>query len=210
MTRGSRDESVPLLGRDELERRLRTAEQGGGRWLAGDDGASLRPGRGEPLPAAVLVGIVDRRPEPTVLLTQRTDHLRDHGGQISFPGGRVEPGDPTLVATALREAEEEIGLDPARVEMLGELVPYETITGFRIHPMVGWITPPFEVRLDPFEVADAFEVPLRFVIDPRNHRRQTYRRGPHTRSYFVLPYQKRFIWGATAGILVNLAGLLRS
>lgn len=203
------DRAPALLDRDELERRLRAPRLRGARWLPGDDGALLRPDPAEPVPAAVLVGIVDRPGDPTVLLTQRTDHLRDHAGQISFPGGRAEPGDPSLVATALRETEEEIGLAPDRVEILGELVPYQTITGFRIHPLVGWITPPFELRLDPFEVADAFEVPLRFVVDPANHRRQTYRRGPHTRSYFVLPYQNRFIWGATAGILVNLSGLLR-
>jgi 8-oxo-dGTP pyrophosphatase MutT (NUDIX family) len=196
--------------RDELRRRLERQPSPASGWLPGDDGANLQIDARDPLPAAVLVGIVDRRDGPTVLLTQRTDHLRDHGGQISFPGGRFETGDPSLLATALREAEEEIGLDPASVEILGELRSYRTITGFRIHPMVGWIRPPIELRLDPFEVADAFEVPLSFIIDPANRRRQTYRRGPHTRSYFVLPYQNRFIWGATAGILVNLSGLLSS
>jgi 8-oxo-dGTP pyrophosphatase MutT (NUDIX family) len=110
----------------------------------------------------------------------------------------------------LREAEEEIGLDPGRVGVLGALPPYQTITGFRIHPVVGWVTPPFELRPDPYEVAEVFEVPLHFVLDPENHRRQSYRRGSLTRGYYVLPYQGRFIWGATAGILVNLARVLRA
>jgi 8-oxo-dGTP pyrophosphatase MutT (NUDIX family) len=158
----------------------------------------------------VLIGIVDRPQEPAVLLTQRTDHLRDHAGQISFPGGRIEPGDASTAAAALREAEEEIGLDPARVEILGELAPYDTVTGFRIHPVVGWVAPPFALRLDRYEVADAFEVPLRFVVDPLNHRRHSLRRGALTRGYYVLPYQGRFIWGATAGMLVNFASLLRA
>ena len=145
-----------------------------------------------------------------MLLTQRTEHLRDHAGQISFPGGRIEPGDGSAAAAALREAEEEIGLDAAKVEVLGELAPYDTVTGFRIHPVVGWIEPPFALRLDRFEVAEAFEVPLRYVVDPVNHRRHSYRRGTLTRGYYVLPYQGRFIWGATAGILVNFASLLRA
>lgn len=179
-------------------------------WLGGDDGVPQEVRRpGGPVPAAVLVGLVERAGGPHVLLTQRADHLRDHAGQISFPGGRVEPEDASLAAAALREAEEEIGLAPRLVEMLGELAPYDTITGFRIHPMVGWIRPPFAVVPDRYEVSDVFEVPLPFIIDTANHRRQTYRRGPRTRTYYVLPFEGRFIWGATAGILVNLARLLR-
>jgi 8-oxo-dGTP pyrophosphatase MutT (NUDIX family) len=158
----------------------------------------------------VLVGLVDRAAGPALLLTQRTDHLRDHAGQICFPGGRIEPDDGSAAAAALREAEEEIGLDPARVAVIGHLPPYHTVTGFRIDPVVGWISPPFELRPDPYEVADAFEVPLHFVLDPANHRRQSYRRGPVTRAYYVVPYQGRFIWGSTAGILVNLARVLRA
>ena len=158
----------------------------------------------------MLVGLVDRPGGPAVLLTQRTEHLRDHAGQISFPGGRIEPGDACAAAAALREAEEEIGLEPAKVEVLGELAPYDTVTGFRIHPVVGWIEPPFALRLDRFEVAEAFEVPLHYVVDPVNHRRHSYRRGTLTRGYYVLPYQGRFIWGATAGILVNFSSLLQS
>jgi 8-oxo-dGTP pyrophosphatase MutT (NUDIX family) len=178
--------------------------------LAGDEGALGTPRPGEPTPAAVLVGLVERADGPGLLLTQRTEHLRDHAGQICFPGGRIEAADADVTAAALREAEEEIGLDPGRVGVLGALPPYQTITGFRIHPVVGWVTPPFELRPDPYEVAEVFEVPLHFVLDPENHRRQSYRRGSLTRGYYVLPYQGRFIWGATAGILVNLARVLRA
>lgn len=203
------DAGLHGLTRDELRRRLR-ADPAAMDWVPGDEGAEHSGrNRGCRVPAAVLVGLVDRPGDPGIVLTQRTDHLRDHAGQISFPGGRVEAGDPSLVATALREAEEEIGLDPAAVELIGELRPYDTITGFRIHPLVGWIAPPFDPVPDAFEVADVFEVPLSFVLDAANHRRQTYRRGPHTRSYYVLPFANRFIWGATAGILVNLSGVLR-
>jgi len=208
-----------VLTREELRQRLLRASHAphlgpGGRegWLHGDDPArdAVLAALGRRTPAAVLIGVVDRPHEAAVLLTQRTDHLRDHAGQISFPGGRIEPDDASTAAAALREAEEEIGLDPARVEILGELAPYDTVTGFRIHPVVGWIEPPFELRLDRYEVADAFEVPLRFVVDPLNHRRHSLRRGALTRGYYVLPYQGRFIWGATAGMLVNFASLLRA
>jgi 8-oxo-dGTP pyrophosphatase MutT (NUDIX family) len=178
--------------------------------LPGDEGAHGAPRAGEPTPAAVLVGLVDRSDGPALLLTRRTEHLRDHAGQICFPGGRIEAADAGASAAALREAEEEIGLDPGRVGVLGELPSYQTITGFRIHPVVGWVSPPLALRPDPHEVAEVFEVPLHFVLDPENHRRQSYRRGPLTRGYYVLPYQGRFIWGATAGILVNLARVLRA
>jgi 8-oxo-dGTP pyrophosphatase MutT (NUDIX family) len=207
------------MTRDELRQRLVRAPgaphlgPGGNEgWLHGDDPARdlVLAQSGRRTPAAVLIAVVERPQEPAVLLTQRTDHLRDHAGQISFPGGRIEPGDGSHAGAALREAEEEIGLDPAQVEVLGELAPYDTVTGFRIHPVVGWIVPPFELRLDRHEVADAFEVPLHFVVDPLNHRRHSLRRGPLTRGYYVLPYQGRFIWGATAGILVNFASLLRA
>jgi 8-oxo-dGTP pyrophosphatase MutT (NUDIX family) len=182
----------------------------GARWLPGDQGGWPGAARGDPrTDAAVLIGMVERGAGPHLLLTQRTAHLRDHAGQISFPGGRVEPDDASVAATALREAQEEIGLDPAKVEVLGELATYDTATGFRIHPVVGWLTPPFELQPDPYEVEEVFELPLDFVIDPANHRRQSFRRGPLTRTYYVLPYQNRFIWGATAGILVNLSSLLR-
>jgi 8-oxo-dGTP pyrophosphatase MutT (NUDIX family) len=201
------------LTREEVRYRLRRA-QGLGPMIGpgappGDEGA-LGDSGGQPTPAAVLVGLLERSGGPALLLTQRTDHLRDHAGQICFPGGRIEAGDAGPTAAALREAEEEIGLDPGRVGVLGELPTYRTITGFRIHPVVGWVSPPFTPRPDPHEVAEVFEVPLHFVLDPENHRRQSYRRGALTRGYYVLPYQGRFIWGATAGILVNLARVLRT
>jgi 8-oxo-dGTP pyrophosphatase MutT (NUDIX family) len=199
-----------VLTRAAIVARLR-AGVAGARWLPGDHGGWPGAARGDPrTDAAVLICLVERPGGPSVLLTQRTTHLRDHAGQISFPGGRVEPGDASIAATALREAKEEIGLDPAKVEIFGELASYDTATGFRIHPVVGWLRPPFALRPDPYEVDEVFELPLDFVIDPRNHRRQSFRRGPLTRTYYVLAYQNRFIWGATAGILVNLSGLLRS
>lgn len=197
------------MTRAQLRERL--AEAGGAAepgWLEGDQGAAFEA-PGEPVTAAVLVGVVPRPTGLAVLLTQRTDHLRDHAGQISFPGGRVEPDDASLPAAALREAEEEIGLPPARVDVLGTLRPYRTVTGFRIHPIVGWVEPPLTLAPDAFEVAEVFEVPLDFVLDPTNHHRQCYRRGATTRFYYVLPYQERFIWGATAGILVNFSSLFR-
>jgi 8-oxo-dGTP pyrophosphatase MutT (NUDIX family) len=203
-----------VLTREEVRYRLGRAHArgllgGSPGAVPGDEGAASAPPAATATPAAVLVGLVERAAGPALLLTQRTEHLRDHAGQICFPGGRIEPDDEDAAAAALREAEEEIGLDRAQVGILGELPVYQTVTGFRIHPVVGWITPPFELRPDPFEVAEAFEVPLHYVLDPENHRRQSYRRGPVTRGYYVLPYQGRFIWGATAGMIVNLARLLR-
>jgi 8-oxo-dGTP pyrophosphatase MutT (NUDIX family) len=208
-----------MVTREELRRRLARTPPARRRvlgrdegWLHGDDPArdALTAATRRRTPAAVLVGVVERPGGPAVLLTQRTEHLRDHAGQISFPGGRIEPGDASPPAAARREAAEEIGLDPAKVEVLGELAPYDTVTGFRIHPVVAWLQPPLGLRLDPFEVAEAFEVPLEFVADPANQRRHSYRRGALTRGYYVLPYQGRFIWGATAGILVNFSSLLRA
>ena len=158
--------------------------------------------------AAVLVGVIGRA-EPSVILTRRTAHLRDHAGQISFPGGRMEEDDPDPAATALREAQEEIGLTAASCRILGELNPYDTITGFRVFPIVAWVEPPVSFDPDPFEVEEVFEVPLGFVVDPTNHRRDSFRMGEVERSYWVVPYRDRYIWGATAGMLVNLATLLR-
>jgi 8-oxo-dGTP pyrophosphatase MutT (NUDIX family) len=159
-------------------------------------------------PAAVLLGLVGYADGPRVILTQRTGTLRDHAGQISFPGGRIEPGDSDPEAAALRETHEETGLATERVEILGRLSPCDTITGFRVHPVVGWIEPPVSYIPDPVEVAEVFEVPLAFVLDSANHRRDSTEAGGLSRSFYVLDYHDRHIWGATAGILVDFARLL--
>jgi 8-oxo-dGTP pyrophosphatase MutT (NUDIX family) len=163
-------------------------------------------------PAAVLVPLIDHPPgHPdgmTVLLTQRTAHLTAHAGQISFPGGRIEAQDPDPEAAALRETEEEVGLPRDRVTLIGRLDTYLTGTGFEITPVVGIVRPPFPLTIDPFEVAEAFEVPLSYILDRRNHQRVERQSGAHRRVFYVLPYQGRNIWGATAGILVNLAEVL--
>lgn len=155
-------------------------------------------------PAAVLVPIVVRESGMTVLLTQRTAHLRDHAGQVSFPGGRCETEDPTPVATALREAEEEVGLVPAQVEVLGRLPEYLTSTGFRVVPVVGLVHPPLNLRLDDFEVAEVFEPPLGFLLDPANHQRHQVEYQGALREYWAMPWKGYYIWGATAGMLVSL------
>ncbi|MET0919442.1 MAG: CoA pyrophosphatase [Burkholderiales bacterium] len=158
--------------------------------------------------ASVLVPIVNRPSGATVLLTQRTAHLADHAGQISFPGGRAEPEDAGPVHTALREAEEEVGLGRNHVEIIGLLADYWTITGYRVTPVVGWIEPPFSLNPDSFEVADVFEVPLDFLMDPARHERHSYEYNGGRRQYFAMPYEGRHIWGATAAIIVNLHRIL--
>jgi len=173
---------------------------------------SLTPGAqpddGLRMPAAVLVPLVVRIEGLTVLLTQRTEHLADHPGQVAFPGGRVEPGDTDAVHAALREAEEEVGLTADHVSVIGRLDTYVTGTGYEITPVVGLVRAPYPMRVDPHEVADVFEVPLAFVLDPRNHERRSREVKGRTRNYYVLPFPGRFIWGATAGMLVNLAEVL--
>jgi 8-oxo-dGTP pyrophosphatase MutT (NUDIX family) len=158
--------------------------------------------------AAVLVPLVDHPSGLTVLLTQRTAHLTDHAGQISFPGGRIEPSDQHPVAAALREAEEEVGLPASHVDIIGRLDTYVTGTGFEIVPVVGLVRPPYPLRPDPFEVAEVFEVPLDFLVDPGNLQRGSREWQGTTRFFFALPYENRYIWGATAGMLVNLAEVL--
>jgi 8-oxo-dGTP pyrophosphatase MutT (NUDIX family) len=155
--------------------------------------------------AAVLVGLVKHGAELAVLLTQRTDHLHHHGGQISFPGGRVEAHDVSPVETALRETEEEIGLDRCHVEIVGFLDLYQTVTGFLVTPVVSFIEPDFELQPDPFEVAEVFEVPLDFILDPRNQERRSIQYQGRDRYFYVIPYQNRYIWGATAAMLVGFA-----
>jgi 8-oxo-dGTP pyrophosphatase MutT (NUDIX family) len=159
-------------------------------------------------PAAVLVPLVDRPEGMSILLTQRTAHLSAHAGQISFPGGRIEDADADAVAAALRETEEEVGLARQHISVIGRLDTYVTGTGFEITPIVGIVAPPFALTIDPFEVAEAFEVPLSFVLDDRNHQRVERESAGHIRCFFVLPFDGRNIWGATAGILVNLAEVL--
>jgi 8-oxo-dGTP pyrophosphatase MutT (NUDIX family) len=205
--------------RDDIGRRLVPVERHAPAWsnpVAGIRGDhDLTPGdipaTGAPLMrAAVLVPLVERPEGWTVLLTQRTDHLHHHAGQISFPGGRAEDADETPVATALRECEEEIGLDRRHVEIAGALDTYQTGTGFLIAPIVGLISPGFDLTLDAFEVKEAFEVPLAFVLDPTNHQRQSRVWNGRERHFYVLPYENRYIWGATAGMLVNLHAKLRN
>lgn len=166
-------------------------------------------GEGEDLiPAAVLFSIVLRGNGPSVLLTQRNPDLKDHPGQISFPGGRVEQQDTSPAATALREAEEEIGLDPACVEVVGYLPVYRTVTGFRVTPVVAIVKPPFNLCPDPGEVAEVFEVPLSFLLDSANHQRRTMQFQGRLRNFYAVPYGDRYIWGATAGIILGLARVL--
>lgn len=172
----------------------------------------LNPGETPPSsalrPAAVLVPLIDRREGMSVLLTQRTAHLSAHAGQISFPGGRMEEEDADAVATALRETDEEVGLTRDLVDVIGRLDTYVTGTGFEITPIVGIVTPPYTLTIDPYEVAEAFEVPLSYILDRRNHNRQERESAGRVRVFYVLPYQGRNIWGATAGMLVNLAEVL--
>lgn len=164
-----------------------------------------RPPLSAPLtPAAVLVPIVERPEGATVLLTKRTDHLHDHAGQISFPGGRTEEDDDGPITTALRETEEELGLKRAFVHVVGFLDAYETATGFLVTPVVGLVTPGFRLRPDRFEVAEAFEAPLSFLLDPANHRVKSRAVKGKRYGFYELTYGKYVIWGATAGMLVNL------
>jgi 8-oxo-dGTP pyrophosphatase MutT (NUDIX family) len=187
------------VDRDEVRRRLQAA------YAPPDIRASL-PDPG--IPAAVLIGLLAHADGPNVVLTERSAHLKDHAAEISLPGGRMEADDGGPAATAMREAFEEIGLAPEKVEVLGRLPSYQTISGFSVHPFVGWIEPPVEFVLDAREVADVFQVPLSFVLDPANHHCGTIdREGEHHR-FYVLPYPGRCIWGVTAGILVNLARTL--
>jgi 8-oxo-dGTP pyrophosphatase MutT (NUDIX family) len=154
-------------------------------------------------PAAVLVPVVDR-PDPAVLLTQRTAELSSHAGQIAFPGGKIDPGDATPAAAATREAEEEIGLRRGVIEPIGYLDLYLTFSGFRVLPTVARIAPEYRLTLNPSEVADAFEVPLAFLMDVQNHALHSRDWKGVTRRYYAMPFGERYIWGVTAGILRNL------
>jgi 8-oxo-dGTP pyrophosphatase MutT (NUDIX family) len=162
--------------------------------------ATRRP-PGELRPAAVLVPLLAARGEPTVVLTRRADELTSHAGQVAFPGGRIEPGETALEA-ALREAWEEVGLDPAAVEPLGLGDPYETGTGYLVTPVVGWIARAVELTPRPGEVAEIFAPPFAFLLDRANHRQDHYEAPDGARRrYWAMPWEGRYIWGATAGML---------
>ena len=168
-----------------------------------------RQAAGRVTQAAVLIPLVLQEEGLSVLLTQRTNHLRDHAGQISFPGGRMDPDDIDPNHTALRESEEEIGLDRSRVEIIGHLPQYLTVSGYSVTPVVGLVQAQAEYPLDEFEVADVFEVPLRFLMDPANHQVRVWQSEQGGRRFYAMPYENRFIWGATAGMLRNLYHLLK-
>ena len=165
--------------------------------LLPDAGAALRP-------AAVLVGLIDRGAGTQVLLTRRTQALRHHAGQISFPGGRIEATDADPVAAALREAAEEVGLSPAHARALGYLDPFATITGFHVYPVVAAIDAAFAARPDPGEVDEAFELPLAFLLDPANVRELQVDFRGHRRTVLEFEHASYRVWGATAAMLVNL------
>ncbi|MEY4523866.1 MAG: hypothetical protein RIR27_942 [Pseudomonadota bacterium] len=170
---------------------------------------SKRQAAGKVTRAAVLIPLLLKSDGLSVLLTQRTDHLHDHAGQISFPGGRMDPSDFDPNHTALRESEEEIGLNPQGVEVIGHLPQYLTVSGYSVTPVVGLVKPQAEYALDAFEVADVFEVPLHFLMDPANHQVRVWESDQGSRRFYSMPYENRFIWGATAGMLRNLYHLLK-
>jgi len=167
------------------------------------------PVRSDVRPAAVLVPLVDHPQGLAVLLTLRNEALQRHAGQVSFPGGRVDARDESVTAAALRETEEEIGLPRDMIEIVGRLDDYITGTGFIVAPIVGLVRPPYTAKPDPREVADVFEVPLAFLLDPANHRRESRVFNGVERRFYAMPYGDKYIWGATAAMIMNLYDLLR-
>ncbi len=203
---------------DLLERRLRACSNKGlAEWSppagpdSGWEAAAVLAGTSSATPvtpAAVLVGLLELGGETQVILTRRTPQLSDHPGEVSLPGGRLEPEDAGPEAAALREAHEEVGLPPDQVRVLGCLPTYRTVTDYFVHPVVGWVEPPVSLRPDPKEVAEVFLVPLGFLLDPANYGLGSVVRNGVRRTYYELVYEGRRIWGATAGILASLAQLL--
>lgn len=180
-----------------------SAAHGAARFSDFDLNGATRPQRALSS-AAVLAPLVEREGEVRVIFTRRADHLPKHPGQISFPGGRSEPGDASLADTALREAEEEIGLSRGHVDLLGAFDAYETVTGYCVRPFIGFVDPAFVPRPDPNEVADVFEAPFAFLMDAANHQRHWREWNGARRYFYAMPYQDRYIWGATAGMLKAL------
>jgi 8-oxo-dGTP pyrophosphatase MutT (NUDIX family) len=207
--------SPELLGPAALKARLQNPLQwepeitDENRHVIAADIIARRQAAGKVTRAAVLIPLLLKEDGLSVLLTQRTNHLRDHAGQISFPGGRMDPEDLSPDDTALRESQEEIGLDPKRVEIIGYLPQYLTVSGYSVTPVVGLVQPQAEYVLDEFEVADIFEVPLHFLLDPANHQVRLWQSEQGGRRFYSMPYENRFIWGATAGMLRNLYHLLK-
>jgi 8-oxo-dGTP pyrophosphatase MutT (NUDIX family) len=219
-------QAVPVVGTDHhlaalnahrlTPAALRDRFASGVPWQA-DIPGDTSPGAGTLWAASVLVPLVQRPEGLNVLLTQRTDHLRDHAGQISFPGGRIEDDDADAVAAALREAEEEVGLPRSAVDVIGMLPHYTTVTNYVVTPVVALVTPPFTLRLDAFEVAEAFEVPLDYLMTPAHHQRHEFEFNGQRRQFLSMPWdgvgddglpRRYFIWGATAAMLRNLYGFL--
>jgi len=208
------DAHLPALAAERITlEHLRQRFADPGVWSPAISGDGRVGSERTPSAAAVLVPLVLREAGLQVLLTRRAEHLRDHPGQVSFPGGRVEPGDADAADTALRESEEEIGLPRASVEVLGRLPVYTTVTQYLITPVVAVVRPPFELVLDATEVADAFEVPLAFLMDPARHQRHVFTFDGGQREFLSMPWQgvqpdgsarEHFIWGATAAMLRNL------
>jgi 8-oxo-dGTP pyrophosphatase MutT (NUDIX family) len=163
----------------------------------------------DPVPAAVLVALVDRPEGLTVLLTQRASQLANHAAQISFPGGRLEESDPDVASAAKREAQEEIGLDPSRVRVFGYLPDHLVISGFRVTPVLSLVTPPFDLVPNPAEVAEVFEVPVSHVFDRNNHKARLRRVGDEDLLLFDIPWQGQSIWGATAGMLLTFVRMVQ-
>lgn len=213
----STDAHLPALGAARLTTEFFRKRFSEGRIWQPEIAGDARSIERAPAHASVLIPVVLRERGPSVLLTRRTEHLRDHAGQISFPGGRVETHDDDVVATALRETEEEVGLARQYVEVIGCLPIYTTVTAFQVTPVVGLVTPGFTLALDSFEVAEAFEVPLQFLMTPAHHRRHELEFEGRKRQFLSMPWRgpdaagtqrDYFIWGATAAMLRNLYSFL--